>query len=432
MRIGVIVQKYSPSESEILRMARSTTLTAQVPVAGNFAALKDNNFRLYFIGQLISTSGTWMQTVAQGYLVFQLTRSELWLGIIACAAGLPMLFIAPFAGVLVERLSRRRVLIATQTILMILALTLAFLVFTDTVEIWHIVVLALGLGITNAFDAPARQTFISDLVSSEHLQGGIALNSIIVNGSRVLGPTIAGIILTLLGPAWCFFLNGISYIAVILTMVLIRLQAHVPPTTPLEPLTQLREGFSYVRQHPVVLPLLLLAGIGGFFFWANIALFPAFADTVLHSPKDGYAIMSATDGMGAVLVGLLIAALVRRFGRGHIITYMAIGAALSLVLLSQTRSIPMAALICLMFGFCGIGYFVSLNTAIQLIIPAEFRGRVLSLYTLSIIGLNPLGSLLLGTIAERLGNPGALATYGVILGVLCMAVIVKFPQVREI
>jgi MFS family permease len=416
-------------------MARSMVIDAgavdRPKHIGTFEALKSHNFRLYFIGQLLSMSGTWMQNVAQGFLVFQITRSELWLGVVACAAGLPHLLVSPFAGVIIERMPRRRLMLITQIVQMMLAFILAALVFTDAVEIWHIVVLALLLGVSNAFDAPARQTFIADLIGKELLTSGIAMNSIIVNGSRVLGPTAAGLFLATFGAAWCFFFNGVSFLFVIGTLVMLRLPAHVRPVQKNSTLTQLREGLAYVRSHSVVMPLLMLSSAGGFFCWATLSLFPAFSDVVLGSPKDGYAIISAANGAGAVLAGLLVSYLGQRYGRGRVLMTVGLSTGVFIALMSRATTIPAAALMSAGFGFGAITFFVTLNTSIQLAIPNEFRGRVLSIYTLSIIGLNPFGALLLSSIAEKLGNPDALAIYGVILWLACAVVLYKSPQVRE-
>src|SRR5687768_558401 len=186
--------------------------------SGTFSALQNNNFRIYFFGMLVSLSGTWMQNLAQGYLVYNLTKSELWLGIIACAAGVPALLISPISGLMVEAISRRKLLMITQTIQMILAFILALLTFAGMVEVWHILILAFCLGTTNAVDAPTRQTFVMEIVGRESLQSGIALNSVVNSIARVLGPVAAGVALVAFGPAWCFTLNGISFIAVIISL----------------------------------------------------------------------------------------------------------------------------------------------------------------------------------------------------------------------
>ncbi len=400
--------------------------------SGAFAALRNPNFRLYFIGQLISTSGTWTQNVAQGYLVFQLTKSEWWTGVVACAVGLPMLFVSPYAGVLIEHIPRRKVLMITQTIQMLLAFALTLLVVTNTVQIWHIITLALLLGITTAFDAPARQTFISDLVRRELLPSGIAINSLIVNGSRVFGPTLAGLLLVLLNVAWCFFLNGISFVFVIFMLALVKPPKLIRPDKRPAAFTQIREGLAYVRHNTVVLPLLLLSSIGGIFCWSIISQFPAFADEVLHSPKDGLALLSAANGVGAVITGLSISTLARKVGYGRILTGVTLAMPIFVILLSQSTTLWMGAFASAVVGYCVISFFVTINTTIQLNIPDHYRGRVLSLYTLTIIGLNPFGALALGALAEWMDTPTALLIYGVLFGIAAIWVLIRFPQARRI
>lgn len=400
-----------------------------IPKDGTFAALNNSNFRLYFIGQLISMSGTWMQNIAQGYLVFSLTQSEFWLGIVAFAAGAPMLIVSPFAGVIVERFSRRNLLIITQVIQMTLAFILCALVVTDSVQIWQIVALATILGITNAFDAPARQTFISDLVNRENLTSGIALNSIIVNGSRVLGPSVAGAVLLLFGVAWCFFLNGLSFLAVIGSLVVLQL-----PSTRREtlgrPLQQLLEGVRYARDNDLVRPILLLAANGGFFGWAILSQLPSFAEVVLNSRDTAYALISAANGVGAVIAGLTVSLYAERFGRGRYLCYVAAGGCITLVLFSQTVTIPIAMLMSTLYGFFIVSYLVTCNTTLQLAISNELRGRVMSLYTLAILGLLPIGSLLLGALAEWLGNPTALALFGLAMGISSALILTYAPALR--
>lgn len=413
--------------------AMSSPLPAKSPQrVGTFAALQNSNFRLYFIGQLISTSGTWMQNVAQGYLVFQLTKSEWWVGVVACAVGLPMLFLSPYAGVIIERFPRRRVLMVTQVLQMLLAFILTALVLTNTVQIWHIVGLALLLGLTTAFDAPARQTFISDLVGRDLLPSGIALNSVIVNGSRVFGPTLAGLLLVLLNATWCFFLNGISFIFVIITLVFVRPPVLDQPDKRPGAFTQIKEGLTYVRHNSVVLPLLLLSAIGGILCWSVISQFPAFSAEVMHSPENGLALLSAANGVGAVIAALTISNLARRFGFGRLLTVVTVATAVFIVVFSQTTNLVTGALASAVMGFAVISYFVTINTTIQLNIPDQYRGRVLSLYTLTIIGLNPFGALALGALAEWLTTPYAILIYGVLFGLASITVLIKFPQVRRI
>lgn len=400
--------------------------------ARTLSALQNHEFRRYFIGQLISLSGTWMQTVAQGWLVFHLTQSELWLGVVACAAGLPSLILSPFGGVLIDRLPRRNLLIFSQAAQMTLALILASLTFAGSVQVWHIVALATLLGMVNAIDAPSRQTIIADLVGHDNLNSGIALNSIMFNASRVVGPAVAGIALTSVGPAWCFLLNGLSFLAVIAMLLTIAPRRPEQTSDGFHPLLRLKEGLHFSRRHPTIWPLLLLAAIASI-FTANISqLLPAFADTVLRSPKEAYAAMSTATGLGAVVAGALMASLGQRYGRGRVVTAMSGFVLLAVLLVTRTTSISLAVGLMGMFGFGIILEFVTVNTLIQSEVPDAFRGRVMSLYTLTWFGLAPFGALALGATAQVIGTPDAMLIYALIGGALSGYILLRAPHVRRL
>lgn len=395
------------------------------------AALRYTNFRLYFFGQIISVSGTWMQAVAQGWLVFHLTQSELWLGIVACAAGLPSLLLSPFAGVVVDRYPRRRILLFTQTAQMLLAFVLAALTFLNMVEVYHVVILAFLLGITNAIDAPSRQSFIVDLVGHEDLTSGIALSSITFNASRVIGPAVAGILLKQIGPAWCFFFNGASFLAVIAMLLIMRV-SFTPKKLTASPLKRLLEGVRFARHHATITPLLLLAATAAIFTVNISTMLPAFADVVLHSPIDGFAALSTAWGIGAVFAAVGVTPLGRRFGRGRVVTTMMVFAtAVSLIVTRMTMLTPAITLMA-MFGFGIILQFVTVNTLIQSEVPDEFRGRVMSLYTLTWFGLAPFGALTLGAIANAIGTADAMALYTIAGGGISLLIIFRFPQVMRL
>ncbi len=418
---------------------------------GTLTALRHANFRLYFAGQLASTSGTWMQNVAQGFLVFSITKSELWLGIVACAAGLPLVVLSPFAGVIVERFPRRQIMLYTQTVQMILAFTLSALTFTGTVQVWHIVILAFILGVTNALDTPARLGLIVELVGREDLQSGIALGSIINSGSRVLGPTAAGVALVLVGPVWCFFINGLSFLAVIVSLILMEVPFAIKQTTNSAPLQQLKEGLSYARRDPIIAPILLLTATVGFFIIPIIQILPAFADVVLHSPKVGYAGVSVGEGVGAVLAGVALGWTTYHLKRGRLVSLMIILSPCAILVLTHMTMVPLAAITSALMGFCTVSMMVTLNTLVQTATPNEFRGRVLSLYSLAFFGLAPFGALFLGFLANSIGGntlspfasvrlslllnatgtPTAMAIYAIIAGVVGTFILLRWPGVTR-
>jgi MFS family permease len=407
----------------------SVVQTAQ---SRTFSALRHSNFRWYFGGQFISISGSWMQVLAQGWLVFELTHSELALGIVAGAAGIPSLFLSPFAGVVVDRFSRRGILLFTQTAQMVLALILAALVFADTVQVWHIVLLAFLLGLTKCVDAPARQAFIKDMVGPEDMSSGITLNSIMVNGGRVVGPALAGLLLASLGAGWCFFVNGITFLAVLVSLVVIHEAYRVPGVGRGSPIRQMREGLAFSRDHETILPLLLLAAVGATFAANTITLLPALADVVLHSPVDGLSLLSAAQGVGAVIAGLLLTPLVNRFGHGPVVSVMIIVWSWSMIMLASTAVLWLSVFFMGVYGFAFVLFFVNNNTMIQLVVPDAYRGRVMSLFTLTFLGLTPLAALLIGALANVIGTPETLIVMGLLNGGLALAILLRWRGVWRI
>lgn len=398
--------------------------------ASTFAALRYANYRLYFGGQIVSLSGSWMQVVAQGWLVYHLTQSEMWLGVVAAASGLPSIVISPFAGVLVDRVSRRAILTATQIALMALAAIMAALTLSGIVQVWHVVALAALAGVANAVDAPARQAFVRDMVGRENITSGVALNSMMFNSARIVGPTIAGLTLASLGAGWCFLINATSFLAAIVALRLMHLEgAPAPSVKGVAPLVALRDGVHYSRRHSTIGPLLLLSSVTCLFVVNIVSVLPSFAAVTLRSPVEGYSTLSMAQGIGAVLGALALAFIGRTFGRGHVISAMMILLMVSAVGLATATAVLPAALCMIVLGFSVVTFFVNINTLIQDEVPDEYRGRVLSLYTLTFLGLSPIGSLVLGALANSIGTPPAIALYGVLNGVLGVLVLLRWRTV---
>ncbi|MEO8393829.1 MAG: MFS transporter [Chloroflexota bacterium] len=404
---------------------------AQHPLASEkpstLSAMRSPNFRLYFAGQIISVSGTWIQAIAQGYLVFLLTKSELWLGVVACAAGLPVLVLAPVGGVVIDRFPRRKILMCTQGAQMILAFLLAWLTFAGTVQVWHIVVLAAGLGITNAFDVPARQLIIMEMVGPKDMNSGITLNSIMNNGGRILGPAIAGVLLVQIGASWCFLLNGLSFIAVLVCLFLMKVPYALKSTHKVEPVRQLREGISYALHEPVVLSLLLMTAIAGGLVYPLTQMMPAFADVVLHSPSEGYAAINVGTGVGAVLGGVLVGWLAHRFGFGRLIVVTILLTGLAMMIFAVQVDVLFASFMSGVYGIVMLLNFVTVNTALQMITPDAYRGRVMGLYSLALVGLTPFGALFLGAIANTFGTPFGIGLYGVLSALFGGLIVFRWP-----
>jgi MFS family permease len=373
------------------------------------AALGSSAFRLYFAGQLVSVSGTWMQTVAQQVVVYELTKSELALGTVALAQGLPALILTPFAGVIVESFPRRQILVFTQAVMMTLALILAVLQFTGTIQLWHLIMLSFGVGCMNALDAPARQSFIVEMVGREQLTSGIVMNSIMFNTSRIIGPALGGIALKVVGPAWCFFLNGLSFLAVLASLVAMVVPAPRKLSGKFTFMKPLMEGLRFARHHPTIGPLLIMSLTTSLFGVTFVVLLPSYADLVLHDTSGGTAVLLTAQGVGAILAGLFVARYSGTGKGGKVLSIFAIAGPLSVILFALTRTLVMALLPIAGAGLFLIGQFIMTNTLIQTVVPDEFRSRVMSLYTLTFFGFNPFAALAIGALAEQVAKLHALA-----------------------
>jgi MFS family permease len=375
-----------------------------------FSAFKHRNFRLYFIGQLISFTGTWMTTTAQGWLVYQLTGSKTLLGIVAAAASAPMLVFATWGGWMADRYPKRSVIVCTQISSMILSLVMALLVWTKIVQPWQIIALAVLGGITMAFDMPARQSFVIEMTSREDLMNAISLNSSAFNCARIVGPSIAGLLMAHIGIAACFLCDGLSFIPVIAGLLLMRLpKRETQIASDRGAIGQALEGFRYVWNHRRVLTILSLFAVVGVFGWSYSVLLPAFAHDVLHLDANGYGLLMAGSGVGALIAALTVAS------AGHLLgtRMMALGGVWifsgALVLFAFTRNVYLGMALLGLVGFGLVLYFSTSNTVLQSIVPDEMRGRVMGIWTLIFGGMIPLGSLEAGLMADWLGTPATMA-----------------------
>jgi MFS family permease len=387
-----------------------------------FPALRHRNFQLFFAGQLISLIGTWMQTVAQSWLVYRLTGSALLLGVVGFASQIPVFLVAPVGGTVADRFNRHRVVIATQTASMILAFVLAGLTLTGLVHVWHIIVLASLLGVVNAFDLPTRQAFLVEMVGKDNLMNAIALNSSMFNGARVIGPAVAGILVASIGEGWCFFGNAVSYIAVILGLLLMRLK----PPTYIQPVgsavEHILEGWQFVRKTSPISALLLLLGLVSLMGMPYSVLMPIFADRILHGGARGLGILMGSTGVGA-LIGALTLAL--RTGVQGLGRWVAVACGLfgvSLILFSFSRIFWLSAVLLVPVGMFMMLQMSSSNTLIQAMVPDQLRGRVMSIYSMMFMGMAPIGALLGGALAHKYGASVTVA----LGGVFCIAGAIYF------
>jgi MFS family permease len=389
-------------------------------------ALRHRDFRLFWIGQLISQIGTWMQSIAQAWLVLELTHSPLQLGIVSTLQFTPVLLLSPIGGVLSDRFAKRRVLLVSQTAMQLQAFVLAALVWSGRVQYWHVAVLALIYGLGRAIDIPARQSYITDLVGRSDLANAVALNSMIMNGARIVGPAVAGLIIGAFGVAHAFFLNGVSFVAVLVALVAIRTEGR-PDVGRLG----IREGvlgaLSYAAATPPVAFTLGLMVVVSLLVLNFNVIVPLVARNVLNQDANGFGLLMSSLGAGAV-AGAFGVALFRR-GQPPLAFLVASGATLcgGLVALAVVGHVAVAALVLALLGCSQILFTTGCNTTLQLIAPNELRGRVMGLYTVTFAGMTPFGSLLVGWIAEHQGVRAACAAGGA-FGLLGVAVLVAIAH----
>jgi MFS family permease len=388
-----------------------------------WSALRHRNYRLFFVGQLISLVGTWMQTVAQAWLVLALTGSPFVLGLVAAAQFTPVLVFGLFGGLIADHLPKRRTLIATQASAMTLAFVLALLTATNTVQVWHIFVLALLLGFTNAIDMPTRQAFSVEMVGRSDVTNAVALNSAIFNAARVIGPAVAGLSIAAFGTSVAFFLNGASFLAVIAGLALMRdAELTNPPAIP-RPTTvaavfqNLAEGLRYVRETPIVLLAVAVVALVATFGMNFNVLVPAMSKDVLGAGADGYGFLMAASGVGSLIAAISLALLGRP--RPGIIVGGGLLLGILEVAFAVSRSFPLSLLCMFGIGVGGIAMAATANTTIQLNVPDHLRGRVLSVYTTLFAGSTPIGGIAMGAIAASAGTPTALIIGGVISTAVC-------------
>ncbi|MCX6573597.1 MAG: MFS transporter [Candidatus Aminicenantes bacterium] len=396
-----------------------------------FTSLKYPNYRLWFWSQMFSMFGTWMESTALGFLVFDLTRSPAYLGLVGFAAGAPTWLFMLYAGVIADRVSRRTLLVITQTAMMLLAFAIAALTFLHWIQTWHILVIAVLLGTANAFEAPARQSFVLEMVGREDMTNAIALNSAMFNTAMAVGPAAGGLIYGFFGPAWCFAINGVTFIAVIVALRKMRLPPFTPPAVRTSALADLKEGLRYVAAHPLIRTIIGLIGVISLFGISFVTLFPAWAVNVLHGDAKTNGFLQSARGLGALVAALLIASLGRFHFRGKLLTFGTFALPAAIAAFALARWTPLSLLLVFATGLSLILVFNLANTLVQTHSPDSMRGRIMSVYALVFFGLLPLGSLGVGVTAEKLGQTAAiLIGAGVTLGA-ATALAVFMPHLRR-
>jgi len=392
-------------------------------VTTRFRALKHRNFQLFIAGQLVSLIGTWMQTTAQLWLVYRLTGSAALLGVFGFANQIPMLVLASVGGYVGDRYSRHRGVIATQTITMLLAFLLAGLTLTHLIDKWSLIGIAFLVGIVNAFDVPIRQSFFVHMVGKEDLPNAIALNSSIFNGARVVGPAIAGFAISWIGEGWCFVLNGVSFLAVIFALLAMKIEPQEPNSSQESPLQSLLSGFRFaMKDRPIRSTLLLLSMLSLLGLQYSVFM-PIFAKDVLHSGAQGLGLLMSAAGVGAVLGALQFAARTSYQGLAKWIAVMSVICSCGLIVFSQSKAFWLSSVVLFIVGFAATSQMAATNTTVQNRSPEQLRGRLMAVYATMFMGVQPLGALLAGGIAKRVGAPETLALFGVVclLGSLVFA-----------
>jgi MFS family permease len=393
--------------------------------------LSKPNYQLFFAGQLISLCGTWMQSVGESWLVYRLTGSAALLGVVGFAAQFPVFLFATVGGTVADRINRHRILLATQSVAMLLAFVLAALTLSGRIQVWEVFVLATLVGLVNAFDIPARQAFVVDLVGRGNIVNAVALNSSMFNGARIIGPAIAGILVASVGEGWCFFLNAVSYFAVIGGLLLMRLERQTRVPLPGSTIANAVAGFGYVARTRPVRALLVLLGMTSLMGMPYAVLMPIFDDRILHGGARGLGLLMGATGIGALAGAASLAARDGLRGLGRWIALSTGSFGLFLILFSLSKSFWLSAALLIPVGCSMMVSMAASNTLVQSMVPDELRGRVMAVYSMMFMGMAPIGALLAGALAERFGAPLTVALGGGVCIVGAAIFAWKLPTLRQ-
>jgi len=409
----------------------SIPLSRRFSLEKTFSALKHRNYRLYFWGQLVSLFGTWMQITAQGFLGYDLTHSAAFLGTMGFAGGVPTMLLMLYGGVVADRFDRRKLMVITQTAMAALAFLTAVLAFTGLIRPWQLILLALSFGVANAFDAPARQSIVVDLVDRRDLTNAIALNSTMFNAGAVVGPAVGGILYALTGPGWCFFINGLSFFAVIAGLLAMQVRPRPENMRGASVWLELKEGLAYVFHHPVIRTLIGLILVTGLFGSSFSTIFPAWAVKVLGRDAAANGLLHAARGAGALLSALAIASLGHFHFKGRLLAAGSVAFPLLLGLFALVRAFPLSLMALIGAGAATILVFNLANALVQTLVEDRLRGRVMSIYSLTFFGFMPVGSLWIGLAAEKFGEPAAVFINSGFLLIASMLIFFMVPSLRR-
>ena len=394
-----------------------------------FSSLSVRNFRIYWMGMLISLVGSWIQGVAQSWLVFELTRSAFLLGLVGFLGSLPLFFFSLLGGAYADRISKRRIILFTQHAFMVLAFVLALLTYLKLIKPWHIMLIAVLNGVVMAFDAPSRQAMVVELVGKRHLLNAIALNSAAFNSARIIGPAIAGILVSVIGMSGCFFLNGISFLAVIIALMLIK-----PDYTPRADnkgvfVKDILEGLRFIRRNSTILILIVIVGIISLFGLSYVILMPVFADQVFKVGARGLGVLMSATGLGALVAALVLARLGDFQYKGRLLSVSCLVFSVFLVLFSLSRVYAFSLVALAVIGWSSVTATSIINTLLQSNVPDAFRGRVMSGFMFTFAGIMPFGSLLGGVLAQFFGVAFAVMASGIVCTVSFICIFKRYPQI---
>jgi MFS family permease len=419
---------------KLVGLSKEAVLAPASPpqAGGTFSALRQRNFRLFWSGALVSNLGGWMQVVGQNWLVLALTGSPFLLGLVSFIANLPMLGLSLVGGVVADRNSRKTVLLVTQNCQALLMLIMAILSFLNIINIWMIIVIVFLLGIVQAFNSPAYQTIMLDLVQRKDLMNAIALNSFQFNLTRIIGPGIAGILVSVVGVAACFFINSLSFMAVVAALLMVRLPAPVPILIKRSVLQEIQESLNYLRRNSGLSGLLIVASLFSFFVFPYLTLLPVFVQKVFKSGPGDYGILLSSVGVGALISALMVANISERLQhKSRFMNWGMLIMVIGLLLFGLSSNFILTMIALALAGGAMVAVNTTMNTIVQSTVPEELRGRILSVWTLCTVGFMPLGNLQSGIVAEQWGAPASTIINTILFVIITGIVFLLIPKMRR-
>jgi MFS family permease len=400
--------------------------------ADTFAAMRHPNYRIWSAGQFISAMGGWMQNTAQGYLIYDLTQSTTYLGLVSFAWGVPIWLFTLYGGVVADRVARRTLLLVTNSVMLSLSLCVSILIFAGVIQPWHILVMAFCSGVTNAFDGPSRNGFVMDLVGREDLTNAIALNATIFHLATILGPAMGGLAYAALGPGWCFATNATAFAAMLFALWRLRIPPHVPRVRTASAFAELSEGIRYSMQNLTIRTLLINLALFAMFGFSLMTLLPAWAVDVLGGDVRTNGLLLSARGVGSLIAALMVASLGRRGVRGRLLTMGTFILPLATLVFAQLRWVPASLALLAFMGWGMLVWGNVSNALLQTEAPDELRGRIMGLFVLILFGFQPLGALLVGSLAAQIGAPASATIFGAIVLLTALVTWLRAPFLRRL